>query len=183
MGERPTTKYCISKSVEQTIFEEWKNWIAILVLTIAWQALVSAGSYVRNSGCQFKAESRWGWFISLGFLGGRRSIHFFVLQTFLHNGKCSFTLSFHNMFCVRVCTFPLLINSVTIAEQFARSRGPPHNTCVLFYAISRYSRHISPPKCNLSSKLSEYHLKQFVKYCAFKTRRITLNLIYKRSLS
>ena len=62
-----------------------------------------------------------------GFLGGRRSIHYFVLQTFLRNGKCSFTLSFHNMFCVSVWTFPLLINSVTIAEQFARSKRPPHH--------------------------------------------------------
>ena len=57
----------------------------------------------------------------------RRSIRFFVLQTFLHNGKCSFTLSFHNMFCVRVWTLPLLVNSVTTAEQFARSKWPPHH--------------------------------------------------------
>ena len=81
-----------------------------------------------------------------GFLGGRRAIHYFVLQTFLRNGKCSFTLSFHNMFCVSVWTFPLLINSVTIAEQFARSKRPPHYMRAFLCNFTILPTYFSPKK-------------------------------------
>ena len=88
------------------------------------------------------------------------------------------------MFCVRVQTFPLLINLVTTAEQFARSKRPPHpRACIFIMQFHNTSDIFLRQNVIYKANFPSIILKNLQNIVHLKHMKDCVNLIYKRCLS